>query len=119
VVSSSALRARETAALAAAGADYSKKIRVEPRFYENAAEGYLEMLRSLPARSSRVLLVGHNPAIRQAAAALLGCLPESFLLPPAALACLETTAEDWARLQPGSCALRWLVTPDLIAAHRA
>ena len=116
VVSSSALRARETAALAAAGAGYSKKVRAEPRLYENKTEGYLEVLRGLPARSSCVLLVGHNPALREAAAALLGCLPESFRLPPAALACLEVSGEDWARLQPGTCALQWLVTPELSAA---
>lgn len=85
--------------------------------YEGKADGYLEVLRGLPAGASRVLLVGHNPAIRQAAAALLGCFPEGLRLPPAALACLEAPAEDWTQLQPGSCALQWLVTPELTVAH--
>jgi phosphohistidine phosphatase len=116
VVSSSALRALQTADLAAGGAGYSKKARAEPLLYENKAEGYLDVLRRLPPRSSRVLLVGHNPALREAAAALLGCLPESFRLPPAALACLEASAEEWARLEPGTCTLQWLVSPELTAA---
>lgn len=117
MVSSSALRALQTAALAAGGSGHSKKVRSEPRLYEAKADGYLEVLRGLPTRSSRVLLVGHNPAIRQAAAALLGCFPDSLRLPPAALACLEAPADDWESLQLGSCLLQWLVTPDMIAAY--
>ena len=113
-LSSPALRARQTAALAAGG--NSVEVRAEPLLYEDKAEGYLEVLRSLPARAGCVLLVGHNPAIRQAAAALLACGPDGIRLPPAALACLEAPADDWAALQAGSCALLWLVTPELAAS---
>ena len=115
-VSSPAWRARETAALAAGGSGYSKKVRDEPRLYEAKADGYLDVLRSLPARAGCVLLVGHNPAVRQAAAALLGCFPDSLRLPAAALVCLEAPVDDWAALRAGSCVLQWLVTPDMIAA---
>ncbi len=114
-VCSSALRARQTAALAAGGS--SIEVRAEPRLFEAAADGYLELLRSLPARAGCVLLVGHNPAIRRAAAALMGCGPDGIRLPPAALACLEAPADDWAALQAGSCALQWLITPETIAAY--
>jgi phosphohistidine phosphatase len=116
-VSSSAWRAQETTALVAGGSGYSKKVRTEPRLYEAKADGYLDLLRSLPTRAGCVLLVGHNPAIRQAAAALLGCFPEGLRLPPAALACLEAPIDNWATLHPGSCALQWLVTPEMFAAH--
>ena len=118
-VSSTALRARQTAELAAKGTGSgggSAEVRAEPRLYEPKADGYLEVLRSLPARAGCVLLVGHNPAIRQAAAALLACGPEAIRCPPAALACLEAPVEDWAALQAGSCALLWLVTPELAAS---
>ncbi len=115
-VSSPALRARQTAALAAEGS--GKKARSEPRLYEGPADadGYLAVLRGLPASASRVLLVGHNPALRQAAAALLGCFPEGLHLPPGALLCLQAPADDWASLEPGSCLLEWLVNPELTAA---
>ena len=115
-LSSPALRARQTAALAAGGNPV--EVRAEPRLYEAKAEGYLEVLRSLPARAGCVLLVGHNPAIRQAAAALLACGPEAIRCPPAALACLEAPVEDWAALQAGSCALLWLLPPELLAPAR-
>ena len=117
VVSSSALRARESAALAAGGSGYSKEVRAEPRLYEGKADGYLEVLRGLPAHASCILLVGHNPAIRQAATALLACGPDGIRFPAAALACLEAPADDWAALQAGSCVLQWLVTPGLLTAH--
>ena len=119
VLSSPALRARQTAELAAKGTGTgggSAEVRAEPRLYEPKADGYLEVLRSLPARAGCALLVGHNPAIRQAASALLACGPEAIRFPPAALACLEAPAENWAALQAGSCALLWLVTPELAAS---
>jgi phosphohistidine phosphatase len=121
VVSSTALRARQTAELAAAGTGAgggSPELRAEPRLFENKAEGYLQVLRGLPAGAACVLLVGHNPAIRQAAAALLGCGPDGLRFAPAALACLEAPADDWGLLQAGSCTLQWLAPPDLAAACR-
>jgi len=117
-VCSSALRARQTAELAAAGGGYSKAIRAEGRLYEAQAAGYLEVLRGLPARAKSVLLVGHNPAVRQAAATLLGSGSGSLGFPPGALACLEAPAGGWAALHFGSCVLRWLVTPETIADSR-
>jgi phosphohistidine phosphatase SixA len=76
------------------------------------------VLRGLPARAGCVLLVGHNPAIRQAAGALLACGPEALRFPPAGLACLESPAGDWAALRAGSCTLLWLLPPAMIAASR-
>ena len=117
VVCSPARRALQTAALVAAGGGYVGKLRTEPRLYEAGAEGYLEVLRGLPARAQAMLLVGHNPAIRQAAAALLACPPEAVGFPPAALACLEAPAAGWAGLQP-PCTLQWLIGPELFGAFR-
>lgn len=118
VLSSTARRALETAELAAAGCGYAGKVRAESLLYEAEAEGYLRVLRGLPARSRSILLVGHNPAIRQAAAALLGCPPEGLRFVPAALACLEAPAEDWAALRPGSLAISWLASPEIYGAFR-
>jgi phosphohistidine phosphatase len=118
VVSSTARRALETAELAAAGCGYAGKLRAEHRLYEEGTEGYLRVLGGLPARSRCVLLVGHNPAIRQAAAALLGCPPEGLRFVPAALACLEAPAENWAALRPGSFAILWLASPEIYGVFR-
>jgi len=118
VVCSPARRALQTATLAAAGGGYTGKLRTEPRLYEAEEGGYLEVLRGLPARAQAVLLVGHNPAIRQAAAALLGCPPGALRFAPAAVACLEAPVAAWSSLQAGSCALRWLVPPEMAGAFR-
>ena len=116
MVSSTARRALETAELAAAGCGCAGKVRAEPRLYEAEAKGYLRVLGGLPARSRCVLLVGHNPAIRQTAAVLLGCPPEGLRFVPAALACLEAPT-GWASLRAGSCKLEWLIIPELAAAY--
>jgi phosphohistidine phosphatase len=116
VVSSTARRALETAALAAAGCGYAGQVRAEPRLYVAEAEQYLQLLRGLPARCRCVLLVGHNPAIRQAAAVLLGCPSEGLRFVPAALACLEAPT-GWAALER-AFVLQWLVTPEMIGAFR-
>jgi phosphohistidine phosphatase SixA len=73
------------------------------------------VLRGLPARADCVLLVGHIPAIRQAASALLASGPDSLRFPPAALACLEAPVDDWEAMQDGSCSLLWLLPPELAA----
>jgi phosphohistidine phosphatase len=118
VLCSPALRARDTAALAAAQAGCAGAVQAEPRLYQAKAEDYLELLRGLPARAGRVLLVGHVPAVRQAAAALLGGAAGSLRMSPAALACIEVPAEKWSALEPGSGVLQWLLPPELPASFR-
>jgi phosphohistidine phosphatase len=117
VASSPARRALETAELAAAGCGYTGKIRLEPRLYEADSEQYLQVLRGLPARCRCVLLVGHNPGIRQAAAALISCPPEAVRFAPAALACLEAPSVA-ATLRPGSFTILWLASPEVFGAFR-
>ena len=118
VVCSPALRARDTAAIAAKECGCTGEVLAELRLYQAQAADYLEVLRGLPARAGLVLVVGHVPAIRQAAAALLGGGSGSLQMAPAATACLEAPIDDWTSLQTSSCALRWLVAPELPAAFR-
>lgn len=64
LLSSSAVRALETAKIIAAGIGYPPdKIKVEPRFYEASADTILTGLYALPDDLDSVMIFGHNPTV--------------------------------------------------------
>ncbi|MBF0194956.1 MAG: histidine phosphatase family protein [Magnetococcales bacterium] len=64
VVSSPALRAKQTALKACKAMDISKsKINWDPRVYGAGTEDLLEVLAEVPNDVFRVMLVGHNPGM--------------------------------------------------------
>lgn len=76
IYSSPAVRARETARLAAEELGVpSGDIRQDPKLYHPGPESLLDFLRSLPDAQDTVMLVGHNPGLTEFANDLLD---ESF-----------------------------------------
>lgn len=71
VLTSPAPRARETAELVAQGCGYDSQPRADRSLYLGEPLAYLAVLRALPDTLSRVLLVGHNPALSDLACELL------------------------------------------------
>lgn len=61
IISSSALRARMTAELAAKACQYSKDILLDGAIYADGVDSYIELLKNVPDRYNRVMVVGHNP----------------------------------------------------------
>jgi len=92
VVSSPALRARETAELAAGEAGFSGEVRFDDRIYENTADDLLAVVRDLPDEAQRVMLVGHNPGFEHLLTTLVGSREE---LPAAALAKVDFEVGSW------------------------
>ncbi len=99
--------------------------------YEASASALLEIIRRLPSAASTVLIVGHDPALPEVAAALAGDQPEvgsphaelfdrmRAKFPTAAIAVLELS-EPWAQLAAGCAHLASFVTPrDMIAERSA
>ncbi len=105
---SSARRARETLDLVAP----SGEILIERELYGATAGELLERLRRVSDDVRTVMLIGHEPAIRELAVGLVG--PESELAdrkyPTAGLATLTLT-EPWSKLAPGRAGLASFVTP--------
>lgn len=115
VLSSPAVRARETVQAVAAALDLpAGNIQYDERLYLADCETLLEVLSGVPARTGRVLLVGHNPGLDE----LVECLAEDppernssgKLMTTAALAWLATD-DPWRKLAPGSSRLLQLVRP--------
>ncbi|MGA9856895.1 MAG: histidine phosphatase family protein [Solirubrobacteraceae bacterium] len=108
VLCSSARRARETLDLVAPpGA-----IRIEPELYGAAAEELLERLRHVPDEIDAVMLIGHEPAIRELAITLVGDGSElaDRKFPTAALATL-TFSGPWGALAPEHAQLVAFISP--------
>lgn len=104
IVSSPAQRTRETTALlGAALGSHAPPVEWEEAIYEASLEDLLGVVRALPARRRRVLLVGHNPGLEELllhlAPADLNARVGGKLMPTGALYCLEFD-EDWDRIGP-------------------
>jgi len=82
IISSSAVRARDTARRAAAAAKFRGVIDEVDELYLAEPEAYIAALKRLAVGAERVLIVGHNPGLEALALILTG---EPMSLPTAGL----------------------------------
>jgi phosphohistidine phosphatase len=95
ILSSSAVRARETAECIALGSGYQEAIDYLDRLYMAEADEYLAALREVPDQFERVLVVGHNPGMETLLQTLSGKIEA---LPTASLAVLSLPIDHWSEL---------------------
>jgi len=120
IVSSPAVRAEETARLAAEAMHFSEKnIVKEPAIYEAGWNELLQIVRSLPKTAGRVLLVGHNTGIDDFVLFLsegkVAIPPDGKLMPTAALARFSV-AGAWRKIDPRRTRLIGIVRPRQLAS---
>jgi phosphohistidine phosphatase len=118
VVCSTALRARETWNLAAAGLltaspGASPVVRYEPRVYEASVLSLLMLVREFQPDWQTVLIVGHNPGLADLTVGLTKPPPDPpSAFPTAAVAVLGLPG-DWSDAAPGESSLLCFRTPRL------
>lgn len=95
VISSSAVRARSTAELAAEAGGFDCEIQITRDLYAADPEAILAVLAGLNDRFDRVLIVGHNPGVEDLVFQLTRQIRS---MPTAALAWIELDAERWQEL---------------------
>jgi phosphohistidine phosphatase len=95
IVSSTAKRARKTAAAVAEHCGYSSEVRKLDELYLAPPDTYIEMLRRLSDDVRRVVVVGHNPGMQMLVTVLSGAVEE---FPTAALAQVELPIDAWSDL---------------------
>jgi phosphohistidine phosphatase len=114
VVSSSAVRARETLQGVLPGLG-KPEVWIEIALYAASAETLLERVHALPDEAEEAMLVGHNPGLGDLLLLLAepGELREraEAKVPTGALATLEADIECWADLEPGGARLVSFVVP--------
>lgn len=108
VISSPALRARETTRIVMKSAGLQAEPRFDERVYDAGLSALLEVLSGIPDDQERAIMVGHNPGLEELLAFLTG---SSRQMPTCALARIEIAAPNWRVFQEGEGRLEWLVTP--------
>jgi phosphohistidine phosphatase len=109
IVASPAVRAKETAAkcIKAMGAD-ERQVRKDERLYRADVCDLLAALADCPAGAQRVLLIGHNPGLKQLIGHLCRTGQEVDSFPKGALVQLRL-GDDWGDLEAGQGELVQLV----------
>ena len=108
VVSSPAVRARETTELVLESAGFKLEPRFDERIYEADVRTLLEVVRSIPDSSDTAILVGHNPGFENL---LSYFTSENRHMPTCALARIEFDAASWSEVSEESGRLELFITP--------
>jgi phosphohistidine phosphatase len=108
VVSSPAVRARETIEAVINEGHFSAPVEFNESIYDASVPALMQIVRRLPFDRQRVLMVGHNPGFEDLLTRLTG---ERGRMPTAALACIEFHVDRWQEIEDGQGKLVWLLTP--------
>jgi phosphohistidine phosphatase len=108
VLSSPAVRARETIERVAKAAKWSGEVRFDQRIYEAGGLRLLEVVSQIENERKTALLVGHNPGIEELLMLLTG---DSERVPTAALAKVELKSSKWTTASDKRAKLAWLIKP--------
>ena len=108
IVSSPAVRARETIERVAKEAKWSVEVRYDQRIYEASGLRLLEVVSQLENDRKSALLVGHNPGLEELLMLLTG---EGEGLATGTVVRLELKSSKWANAADKRARLVWLVRP--------
>ena len=108
VISSPAVRARETTSIVLQSAGLTAEPRFDERIYEADVPALLEVVSSIPDASATAMLVGHNPGFENLLSYLTG---DDRHMSTCALARIEFDISHWSDVSERSGRLDWFVTP--------
>ena len=109
VLSSAAVRARETATYMLKGASAEDtEVTVTEALYQAAPEQVMDEIRSLTPGVSTAHLVGHQPAWGAVIQRLTGAQVE---MRTGAIACIQLPVRAWTQVKPRSGRLVWFLPP--------
>ena len=97
LLSSTAVRARQTAEAVAETAGFRGEVDYLDKLYLAEAEEYIAALRELPDTTERVMVIGHNPGLETLLQILSGRIES---LPTAVIAHLVLPIQRWSELTP-------------------
>ena len=108
ILSSPAVRAKQTALLVKKAGRMKAEIKYDERIYEASPLRLMEIVSEIENEIESVLLVGHNPGLEGLVKFLTG---EFERMPTAALAVVDLKTEDWKAVHHDCCTLRALIRP--------
>ena len=99
IISSPAVRAKQTTALVADAAGLESQIVYNRSIYGSGVSALVYIVSEIPDDFDSAMIVGHNPGFEHLVAALSG---ESHRMPTAALAVIDFDASSWTEIESGS-----------------
>lgn len=112
IVSSTALRARDTVSIAAETGSWGTSIKESQTLYGASPEQLVKVIQSEPDSTERLMLVGHEPAWSETVGMLIG--QGNIRFPTAAVACLDFDVDSWSSVKFGHGELVFFVPPKLL-----
>jgi phosphohistidine phosphatase len=112
LLSSPALRARETIETIMKTAKLQSELRFDQRIYEAGPLRLLEVVSQIEEDRSTVLLVGHNPGMEELLQLLTGSTEH---MATATLAKIDFKAASWSKVLEEKGSLDWIVKPKELA----
>src|SRR5262245_37305573 len=116
IVTSPAVRAKETAEDAATAMGFKGGIREDRVLYDSSGPQWIAVLGRFPASVDVGLLVAHNPGIEELAAVLVGTSAGFLTCPTAGLIGFVSDASTWRSLGEVGAVMRFFLRPKLIEA---
>ncbi|MBD2258670.1 histidine phosphatase family protein [Pseudanabaena sp. FACHB-2040] len=111
IVSSSAVRAKTTAELAAEAGGWGCPLRVTDQLYEATPEEVMTVIQQEPDTTRTLMLVGHEPTWSELTGRLIGS--GRVLFPTAAMVRIDFELSSWEQIAFGLGQLVWLIPPKL------
>ena len=108
VLSSSAVRARQTIDRVLVSANIVTDVRFDERIYEAGVQRLVEVVRQIENGKNNVVLVGHNPGFEELLEWLTGTIER---MQTGALAKIGLNTTSWNSVSEKSGTLEWIVRP--------
>jgi phosphohistidine phosphatase len=112
VVSSSAIRARDTVELAMGAGAWECPVEITRDLYAASPSSVVHLVQTFTGSHDRLLLVGHEPTWSELASLLIG--GGHLKLPTAAVARIDFDVDGWAEVDAHAGTLAWVMTPKLL-----
>lgn len=113
VLSSPAVRARETIEIVLKTAKLAVELRYDQRIYDASTPALIEVITQMEEEKNKVLLVGHNPGIERLLETLTGGIHH---VSTGTFARIDLKAGKWPRVLESGGSLVWVVKPKELSA---
>ena len=112
VISSSAIRAKNTAELAMNSGDWKSIFYIEPRIYGGSSQELLSIVQKINKKIKTVCLVGHEPIC---SSFISLCTFHSQRFTTASMAKIDFEFKEWSEINFGKGILNWTKSPKEIS----
>ena len=112
VISSSAIRTKNTAKLAIEHGNWSSKFFIETKIYGGTSETLLSIIHSIEDKYGSICLVGHEPTC---SSFISLCTYHSQRFTTASMAKINFKTNSWGEIEFGRGVLEWIKSPKEIS----